>query len=54
VDTILVLALAALTGVLGFTISKLSDSGYYFAFYPPGEQGVEYLRIILAFGVLGT
>lgn len=53
VDALVTLALAALSGVIGFTISKLSDSGWYFAFFQ-GEEGVEYLRIVLAFGILGA
>jgi hypothetical protein len=53
VDTLVTLALSALSGVIAFTISKLSDSGWYFAFFQD-EQGVEYLRIVLAFGILGA
>lgn len=40
-----------MSGVLAFTVSKLSDSGWYFAFFK-GEAGVEYLRIVLAFAIL--
>ena len=53
IDFILFLALAALSGVIAFTLSRFDDSGYYFAFFNNGD-GEEYLRMILAFGVLST
>ncbi|KAM0285324.1 hypothetical protein ACHAQH_001513 [Verticillium albo-atrum] len=53
VDGLLFLGLGAMSGVIAFTLSKLSDSGYYFAFFQD-EAGEEYLRIVLGFGVLAT
>ncbi|KAJ2969644.1 hypothetical protein NQ176_g8556 [Zarea fungicola] len=53
VDFVLLLALGALSGVIAFTLSRFHDSGYYFAFFDNGA-GEEYLRIILAFGILAT
>ncbi|KAM0527488.1 hypothetical protein ACHAPS_002854 [Verticillium nonalfalfae] len=42
-----------MSGVIAFTLSKLDDSGYYFAFFQD-EAGEEYLRIVLGFGILAT
>ncbi|KPM44949.1 hypothetical protein AK830_g1666 [Neonectria ditissima] len=53
VDLILFLAFAAMSSVLAFTVSKLSDSGFYFAFFHDGV-GAEYLYIALIFGFLAA
>ncbi|KAH6989120.1 hypothetical protein BKA56DRAFT_668304 [Ilyonectria sp. MPI-CAGE-AT-0026] len=53
VDLLLFLALGAMSSVIAFTISKLDDSGFYFAFFQDG-RGKEYLYIVLVFGVLAT
>lgn len=53
IDLLLFLALAALSGVIAFTVSRFDDSGYYFALFINGA-GEEYLRMIIAFGVLST
>ena len=50
VDLLLFLGLAAMSGVIGHTVANLSDSGYYFAFFQD-EDGLEYLRIVLGFGI---
>ncbi|KAJ4111501.1 hypothetical protein NW768_011855 [Fusarium equiseti] len=50
-DSILFLALAAMSGVTAFTSAKLSDSGWYFAFFQ-NQQGVEYLRIATGCGFM--
>ncbi|KAF7552689.1 hypothetical protein G7046_g7338 [Stylonectria norvegica] len=51
VDTILFLGLTAMSGVIAHTVSHLSDSGWYFAFFQD-EEGIDYLRIVLGFGFL--
>ncbi|KAH7022164.1 hypothetical protein EDB80DRAFT_805832 [Ilyonectria destructans] len=43
----------ATSSVIAFTISKLDDAGFYFAFFQDGS-GKEYLYIVLVFGVLAT
>ena len=53
-DTLLFLALAALSGVMAFTLAKWDDSGYYFAYFNNGQGGEEVLRIVLGFGILAT
>ncbi|EEY22613.1 predicted protein [Verticillium alfalfae VaMs.102] len=53
VDGLLFLGLGAMSGVIAFTLSKLDDSGYYFAFFQD-EAGEEYLRIVLGFGILAA
>ncbi|KAF3354074.1 hypothetical protein VDGD_06384 [Verticillium dahliae] len=53
VDGLLFLGLGGMSGVIAFTLSKLDDSGYYFAFFQD-EAGEEYLRIVLGFGILAT
>lgn len=52
-DLVLFLGLGAMSGVIAFTLSKLDDSGYYFAFFQD-QRGEEYLRIVLGFGILAT
>ncbi|KAK7428447.1 hypothetical protein QQZ08_005066 [Neonectria magnoliae] len=53
VDLILFLGFAAMSSVLAFTVSKLSDSGFYFAFFQDGV-GAEYLYIAFIFGFLAA
>ncbi|KAF4979043.1 hypothetical protein FZEAL_4674 [Fusarium zealandicum] len=53
VDMLLFLGLGAMSGVIAFMISKLDDSGWYFAFFQD-KAGKEYLHIVLGFGIIAA
>ncbi|KAH7127594.1 hypothetical protein EDB81DRAFT_764755 [Dactylonectria macrodidyma] len=52
-DLLLLLGFGAVTVLTGVISSKLSDSGFYIAYYQD-EQGIGYLRVAVALGALAT
>jgi len=53
VDTLLFFGLAIMSSVIAHTVSKFSDSGWYFALFKD-EQGKEYLQIAAGFGFVNA
>ncbi|KAH7131471.1 hypothetical protein B0J13DRAFT_642170 [Dactylonectria estremocensis] len=52
-DLLLLLGFGAVTVLTGIITSKLSDSGFYIAYYQD-EQGIGYLQVAVALGALAT